>query len=310
MAVLPPGIGNDQQATQATAFIRQQPWYQQWLQSQGIQQGADQQVKLTEPQQQQLMKLAQDNGVGISGDSYHIDENGQIAHNDSHLLRNLAIGGAIAGSMFIPGVAPALMSGLGAVGHGVAAAGSALAGAGGAGSALGGVGTALSTGSKVAGLLGIGADQVNNMGAQDAATANQMANNRITGAKVDQGGPAADKVAMQNAMRAGLVARMDPNASPLSLNGTALPSLTNPENVAYAQTMQKNLAARQAAGKTPTEFGVPDPTQAELDASNAAKTAGTTSNWLTTGSKLVNLFPNLFKGSTDTGGPYYGNTSD
>lgn len=100
MAVaLPPGIGNDQQAQQATAFMRQQPWYAQLLQSWGKNPAGDTNgnpEKLSDDQQQQLLQTAQANGIGIS-DKYQIDENGQIAEKPSHLLRNIAIGAGIGG---------------------------------------------------------------------------------------------------------------------------------------------------------------------------------------------------------------------
>lgn len=303
-ATLPPGIGNPQQAQQATAFIREQPWYANLLKTWGLQNpppgvnggnpvnAQGQPAKLSDQQQQQLIATAQQAGVGIS-DRYSIDENGQIAEPDSHMLRNLAIGAGLAASLFIPGVTEAIVGGLGAAGSAVTSGLGALGGAGGVGA---GVSTAIGAGSKIAGLLGIGQDTANTYGAQQAGTANQLANNRIAAAKVDQGGPAADQTAFRNAMRAGLVAKMNPNATPGTLNGHPLPSLANQGTVDYANTMFNSMATRQAAGQTPTEFGVPPPTQAELDASSNAKTAGTVSNVIGAGSKIAGLFGLLKNG--------------
>ncbi len=120
-ATLPPGIGNDQQATQATAFVRQQPWYLAWLKSQGIAPGSDQQVKLSDSQRDQLRDLIVSKGVGLNNKYDGIDENGQIVE-EHHKLRNgliaAAIGGAAATGLGAAGIGP--LSGL--FGGGAAAA--------------------------------------------------------------------------------------------------------------------------------------------------------------------------------------------
>lgn len=113
-ATLPTGIGNPQQAQQATAFIREQPWYQSLVKSWGIDPtdvdaNGNLKAKLSDEQEQQVLKAAQDNGIGISEDSYHIDENGQIAKNDSHWVRNALIGA---------GIGAAALTGFGAAGIG------------------------------------------------------------------------------------------------------------------------------------------------------------------------------------------------
>lgn len=126
-ATLPPGIGNDQQAQQATAFIREQPWYAQLLQSWGMDPKGDANgnpQKLSEGQQAQLLTTAQQHGIGIS-DKYHIDENGQIAAVPSHVWRNIGIGAAVAGLA---------LTGLGAAGIGPLAG--AFGGAAGASGAI------------------------------------------------------------------------------------------------------------------------------------------------------------------------------
>lgn len=138
---LPPGIGNPQQALQATAFMRQQPWYQQLLRSWGVDPNqtdpnGNPLQKLSDSQQNQLLQTAQNQGIGISPDSYHIDENGQIAHNDSHVLRNILLG-AGAGGLALTGIGAAgigplagLFGGAGAAGAGAGAALPAATGAG------------------------------------------------------------------------------------------------------------------------------------------------------------------------------------
>lgn len=353
-ATLPSGIGNPQQAQQATAFMRQQPWYGQLVSSWGFDPSktdangnltdprTGQSVKLSDQQQQQLIATARANGIGISN-SYNIDENGQIAKPDSHMLRNIAIAAAIGASLFIPGVTEAIGSAFGAGGGAAAGAdaatglaadgtlasttigsgfipaiaggtGADIAGLTAAGTAAAGTTSALATGSKLASLA-TGLGKVGNAlnpantggpnstsarGSAYAAEAAQLATNRAITAKTDQAGPAADAQAFKNQMRAALVARMDPNAAPLSLGGHALPTLATPEGVSAAATLRDTLAARIAAGKTATTFGIADPTQEELDAqAKAADAAGigtginsTLANigdTLQTGSRLANL---------------------
>lgn len=303
MAAYPPGLGNDQQAMQATAAMRQEPWYQAMMKSWGLDPRGDANgnVKLNEEQRQALRYAAEQHGIGFNNKFDEVDENGQIIEGH-HKLKKLAIGAAIGGlaltGLGAAGIGPlaGAMSGIGgAIGGAAKAGGSALAhalGVGGAaeGSALGTVTGALGAGSKVAQLLGLGKDIAGNVGAQSSALENQLANNRAIGAKIDQAGPASDAQAFRNAMRAGIVSRMDPNAAPITIGGHVQPQLVTPENIAYAKTLQQNLAARQAAGKTPTEFGVPDPTQEELDARKRAGTAATVGSALDTGSKLASIF--------------------
>jgi hypothetical protein len=344
-AGLPAGIGNAQQATQATAAMRQSPWYAQLVSSWGLDPSktdtngnlidprTGQSVKLSDQQQQQLIATARDNGVGIS-DSYSIDANGQISKPDSHMLRNIAIAAGIAG-LAMTGLGAAGIGPLaGAFGGGAAAADGGLAAAEGGfgvggldaaslgvasgiapeigagaglaslgadagladmlpgaelapGTSLAGAGgsSMLGTGSKLAGLLktvgsfGGPNGGVNTGGMADprgnayAAQAAALAANRGNAAKINQAGPAADAQAFRNAMRAGIVAKMAPQS--LSIDGHALPTLVNPQTSGYAQTMFDSLNARQNAGKAPTEFGLADPTQAELDAqAKAADAAG------------------------------------
>jgi hypothetical protein len=310
----PAGIGNNQQASQATAAMRQEPWYSAMLKAWGLQndttgvnggnpldaQGRP--AKLNDDQRQAIMEAAQHYGIGMNNKFDQIDENGQISEAH-HKLKKLAIGAAIGGlaltGLGAAGIGP-LAGTMSSVGGALGHAGSALAHAAGLSGAAGGTGStgsllsaitgATGTASKIAGLLDAGKDAANNVGSQSASLENQLANNRVIDAKVDQGGPAADTAAFRNAMRAGLVSKMDPNAAPLYIGTHAQTNLATPENVAYAKTLQANLAARQAAGKAPTEFGVPDPTQEELDARNRASTAATTGSMLDTGSTITKLF--------------------
>src|SRR5262245_26703549 len=160
---LPPDIGNSQQAQQATAFMRDQPWYQQLVSSWGLDprgEAGTGNVRLSDDEQEALLNEARNRGIGIS-DRYHIDENGQIAEEDSHLWRNIAIGAGIGGAMLIPGVREAVLSGLMAGGHGavsgLSAAGKGIGGAFG----LGGGGTA----------AGLGPTTAESMAATSAALA-------------------------------------------------------------------------------------------------------------------------------------------
>lgn len=106
----PAGIGNAAQAMQATAAMRQEPWYQQLLASWGLDPRGDANgnVSLNEDQQQQLLDQARAHGIGIS-DNYLIDQNGQIAEQPSHLWRDIGIGAGIGGLA---------LTGLGAAGIG------------------------------------------------------------------------------------------------------------------------------------------------------------------------------------------------
>lgn len=337
MAVYPSGLGSDQQATQATAAMRQEPWYLQWLQQQGVTPGADQQVKLNDNQRAQLMDLAMQHGIGFNGKYDMIDENGQIAE-EHHKLKKIAIAAAIAGAgltgLGAAGIGPlagALGGGAsaatatGAVGADVAGAAAlpasgVLAGLPGAMTALpavaGAAGTTagiLGTGAKLASLAGglskLAGDTTGNgvtpQGSAYAAQAGQLAANRAAQARIDQGGPSADAQALRNQFRAALAARMDPSAAPLSLNGNTLPSLANADTVAAASKLRDTLAARTAAGKTATTFGVADPTPDELAAEAKARdaagigsgvnsTLSNVSNVLSTGSRLANLGKDAF----------------
>lgn len=140
---LPTGLGNDQQATQATAFLRQQPWYLQWLQQNRITPGPDQQVHLNDQQREQLQQLVTSHGIGMNNKYDEIDENGQISEGH-HKLRNTLIGA---------GIGAAALTGFGAAGIGP------LAGALGGGAAAGGVGLG-----ETAGGFGVGGLSATSLG--------------------------------------------------------------------------------------------------------------------------------------------------
>lgn len=145
---LPPGIGTDDQAAQATAFMRSTPWYRQLFQSWGVNPDNPGAFHLNDDQQQQLLSTARANGIGIS-DRYEIDRNGAIVEG-GHKLRNTLIGAGIgAGAIF---GAPAL-AGLFAGGGGAGAA----AGAGvGLGETAGGFGVGGLSASSLGGAAGGG----------------------------------------------------------------------------------------------------------------------------------------------------------
>lgn len=109
----PAGIGNDQQAMQATAAMRQEPWYAELLKSWGIDPtnvdaNGNPRTKLSDDQRTTLMETAIDKGIGFNHKYDGIDENGQIIE-EHHKLRNGLIAAAIGG---------ASLTGLGAAGIG------------------------------------------------------------------------------------------------------------------------------------------------------------------------------------------------
>lgn len=177
----PAGIGNDQQAMQATAAMRQEPWYAELLQSWGIDPtnvdaNGNPRTKLSDDQRTQLMQTAIDRGIGFNHKYDGIDENGQIIE-EHHKLRNgliaAAIGGAAATGLGAAGIGPlsGLFGGASAAAaspfaaaipatEGIASATSlglpVTAGLGTAGAAAGAAGT-VGTLSKIAGMLpGVG----------------------------------------------------------------------------------------------------------------------------------------------------------
>ena len=67
-SALPAGIGTDQQAAQATAFMREQPWYRALFQSWGVNPDNPGEFHLSDDQQAQLLNTARQHGIGISED--------------------------------------------------------------------------------------------------------------------------------------------------------------------------------------------------------------------------------------------------
>lgn len=176
---------------------------------------------------------------------------------------------------------------------------------------------ALSTGSRFANILG-GAEKLGSLlgggstpgvdangnpvnaptGAAQAATAQALTNNRFLAAPINQRGPEADKAAMQNMLRAGLIAQMPNTGQPLSVGGYALPNLSpNAASTGFASSMQDQLAKRMATGKPLTLSGLAEPTQEELDAQAAAQnSAGTgvgVNSTLTRANNAINTAGNV-----------------
>lgn len=170
------------------------------------------------------------------------------------------------------------------------------------------------TGSRIANLannIGKGANSVASLfnNGQDPAlsgigaanAANQAARNRILAAQVDQGGPAADKGALANMRTAGLMTSF--KDAPASPYGSPAITIGQPTRD-LAAAFQQELLKRQAAGKSLTTFGVPDPTQQELDDAARARDianggsgvpgrAGQIINGVNTGVRIAGLVQNI-----------------
>jgi hypothetical protein len=132
-----------------------------------------------------------------------------------------------------------------------------------------------------------------------ADEAQALINNRFRQTTLDQSGPAADRLAMQNQFRAGLAARM--GANPIQLPGLRLANgqmISSPDlapttaGTDFANLFQQKMADRIKNGQSLTLSGVPAPTQEEIDANKAALDAagvGTGVNSkLTTVNNLLN----------------------
>jgi hypothetical protein len=102
-ATLPPGIGTSAEVDQANQFIREQPWYQEFLQREGQN---PQGVNLSGDASDRLLQLARDKGIGIS-DHFEIDQSGNIKPK-THLARNLLIAAGIGTAAILAG--PAVLS--------------------------------------------------------------------------------------------------------------------------------------------------------------------------------------------------------
>lgn len=311
MAELPGGIGNNDQASQVTAYIRQQPWYTEWLAKNGIAPGPDQQVALTKQQRKDLANLAVANGIGLNNKFDQFDENGQVSEAHHKLKKTLiaaAIGGAALTGFGAAGIGPlagALSGGASAAAGGAAAipttSGIASAtalglpvtaglGTAGTAAATGGLGAALTTGAKLAGLAGKVGGALSNGGADDegltpsapqdsanAAKADQLALNRYLETPQNQAGVQTDVQVMRNQMRAALVSRMNPNGPTLSAGKYALPNLNPTQGaVDFNSTFADELRKRQLAGQPMTLSGTQPASAEELAARKAAENASGT----------------------------------
>ena len=142
-ATLPPGIGSPEQINQANIFMREQPWYQQLLQSWGQNPNS---VNLSDNQQQQVLTAARNHGIGIS-DRFEIDPSGNI-REQGHKLRDVLLAGGLAAGALTGGAALGLFGG---AAEGAGAAGAAGAGAAEGAGAAGAAGTAAGLGGVEAG---------------------------------------------------------------------------------------------------------------------------------------------------------------
>lgn len=95
---------------QFNAYLKQQPWYQQFFAQRGIDPQA---VKLSRHQQGELEQLMAAHGVPI-GSGTTIDDAGNV-NEKNRLSRAAIIAAPIAASMFIPGVREAVLSHAGAL---------------------------------------------------------------------------------------------------------------------------------------------------------------------------------------------------
>ncbi len=120
----------------------------------------------------------------------------------------------------------------------------------------------------------------------NANEAQALINNRARQATIDQGGPAADRLAMQNQFRAGLAARM--GANPITLPGLRLangqmiasPDLTpTTAGTDFANLFQQKMLDRAKNGQSLTLSGVPAPSQEEIDANKKALDAAGVGTW-------------------------------
>jgi hypothetical protein len=120
--VLPPGIGNAAQANQASQFMRAQPWYQDFLKSQGQNPNN---VHLTKDQSFQLLQLARQKGVGIST-KYSLDSSGNIVSEGMPGWEKAVIGAGIVAAGIV--LAPAVIAAFGSEAAATSAATAAAAG--------------------------------------------------------------------------------------------------------------------------------------------------------------------------------------
>jgi hypothetical protein len=324
----PAGIGNDQQAMQATAAMRQEPWYAELLQSWGIDPtkvdaNGNPRTKLSDDQRTQLMQTAIDRGIGFNHKYDGIDENGQIIE-EHHKLRNslvaAAIGGAAATGFGAAGMGPlAGMFGSTAAAAPAAAAttaggvlpstvigsgfipaiagGTGMGAAGAAGTAAGTVGTL----SKIAGLLpGVG----QSIGAATQAAGQNDLNQEELALKANESnitGTRSDVVNQTDIAKANaqMAARRLRNEFALSVAGSPpVGPMGVKGGLAYSPAFMEALAAETRNPATPLKAPTPYTPINIKDVQGATNTAPGTlqkiGEWLgpatTIGSKILPLF--------------------
>ena len=143
------GKASAQSLDSVNQWMRSQPWYQAFLQQNGISPSA---VKLSNAQKAALVKAAQANGLVVDEGKQELDDSGNF-RNKSHKLRNTLIAAGIgAGAAFgVPALVGAMGAGSAGAGAGAAAAGS---GAGTAAAAAPALGVGLGETAAVTGLAG------------------------------------------------------------------------------------------------------------------------------------------------------------
>jgi hypothetical protein len=113
--------GNEYTIDQQNQWMRSQPWYQQFLQQNGQRPDS---VRLSKSQSQQLLRLAQANGMRVDEGSIEVDPAGNF-NPIGHKLRNGLIAGGIAGAAIAAPFAIGALSGAAGAGGAATAAGGA-----------------------------------------------------------------------------------------------------------------------------------------------------------------------------------------
>ncbi len=314
MATTNPNLGYGKQTeaniNDVNTWMRSTPWYQAQMRAWGQDPGHP---TLTKSQSQQILKMAQAQGVVVDQKDMEVDNHGNF-NPIGHKLRNTLIVAGIAGATLATlGAAGAFSgaAGAGAAGGGSAAgttAGSSLAGvglgetgatAGLAGSGFGALpvgveaaGTAI-PGSGIGSALGVGG-KIAALGKAGQAVGNGIYSATHGGQDPELQGIAAANAAAQAAQNRILAAKVDqggPTADDQSISNmrraglisnfqdTAPSAFGSPaikigdQTRAFASQFQNELAKRMAAGKSLTLSGVPDPGAQELEDERRARLA-------------------------------------
>lgn len=127
MSMAPRVWGGDSEASinQVNQWMRSQPWYAQQLAAWGQNPNN---VHLSQSQAQQLLRMAQANGVQVDQGAIEVDPAGNF-NPKGHKLRNTLIAGGIAGAALTGGAALGAFGGLGGAGAAAGAGPALLAGA-------------------------------------------------------------------------------------------------------------------------------------------------------------------------------------